>query len=223
METKSTKGTNRGESKKLTPATTSGFKLYEINDSISEITDMLSLAVDHNGEIVEEGLLDKITARLNELNLAKEIKATGIAIVLKSLIGESDLISKERERLERREQVIQNKVRWLKGYLTTYLQNDPSSPGLSINSVRASISWRKSDAILINVLDRLPTRFKKYSVTDISEDELLLFGDQLKRLRGLTVEPRKDVLKTHIKSRQQRGRKFKRVALLQVKHTLQIK
>jgi hypothetical protein len=223
VKTKSANTANTGESQKLSPSSTSSFKLYEINDSIAEVADMLSLAVDQHGEIIEEALLDRITTRLNELNVAQETKASNLAIYIKSLQGEADLLAKERERLEKREHAIHVKLRWLKNYLVSCLQTDPSTPGITVSGVRSSISWRKSDSINVNAVDRLPLRFQKYSVSDITEDEILLFGETLKRLRGLTIEPRKDILKKHMKDRQLKQHKFRHVAAISERYTIQIK
>jgi len=216
-------GKGRREGLNPSPANTSSFRLYQLNAAMTEITDMLSLAVDENGEITETDLLDKLTARLDQLQLAKEVKAENVAIYIKSLQGEAELIARERERLERRESAIQKKIRWLKDYAVSCLQADPSKPGLIVNGVRSSISWRRSDAITVAATDRLPVRFKKYSVTEISEDEILLFGDTLKHLKGLSVEAKKDLLKKHMKSRMAQGRKFHRVASVQERYTIQIK
>lgn len=220
-----------GAAKKIQPAETekvsvgnvSKFRLYEIDEAITSIIDMLEFTVSETGEIVDEELEQKISDRLKELTLAKDEKAANIAVYIKSLIGEAELLGKEKERLAKREKATLARADWLKRYLTAYLQKSTSEPGLAIKGVRSNISWRKSDAIQVGVVDRLPLKFKKYSVDEISEDEFLVYGSMLSKLKGLQVEPRKDALKRHIKDRQDRGHKFRHVAQLSEKYSIQIK
>lgn len=211
------------ETEKVSPGNVSKFRLYEIDEAITSIIDMLEFTVSETGEIVDEELEQKISDRLKELTLAKDEKAANIAVYIKSLVGEAELLGKEKERLAKREKATLARADWLKRYLTSYLQKDSSEPGLAIKGVRSNISWRKSDAIQVGSVERLPLKFKKYSVDEISEDEFLVYGSMLSKLKGLQVEPCKDALKRHIKDRQGRGHKFHRVAQLSEKYSIQIK
>lgn len=63
------------ESSKVTPANFGRFTLYEIEDSVRNAIELFELVIDEKGEIVDEKLESQILERLNQLNLAKELKA----------------------------------------------------------------------------------------------------------------------------------------------------
>lgn len=208
--------------KKITPANLGGFKLYEIDSAVAACTELLELAIDENGQIVDELLEAKILKRLEELNMAKELKATNVAAFIKGIWAQVEMFEKERLQLARREKSLTRKAEWLTRYLVSYLQADPEKPGIHIAGVRALISWRRSDNLEVSAANRLPLKFQRASVLEITEDELIRFMDVFKQLKNFQIEPRKDQLKKHIKSRRAIGRKFSRIARLKEKFTIQI-
>jgi len=208
--------------KKITPANLGGFKLYEIDSAVAACTELLELAIDDNGQIIDELLEAKILKRLEELNIAKELKATNVAVFIKSLLGQVGLFEQERIQLARREKSLIRKAEWLTKYLVSYLQTDPEKPGVHIAGIRALISWRRSDNLEVSAANRLPLKFQRASVPEITEDELSRFMNVFKQLKNFQIEPRKDQLKKHIKARKGIGRKFSRVARLKEKYTIQI-
>lgn len=208
--------------KKITPGSLAGFKLYEIDSAVAACTELLELAIDENGQIVDELLEAKILKRLEELNIAKELKATNVAAFIKGIWAQVEMFEKERLQLARREKSLTRKAEWLTKYLVSYLQIDPERPGIHIAGVRALISWRRSDSLEVFDAKRLPQVFQRASIPEITDEEFSRFKDVLSQLKHFQIEPRKDMLKRHIKARVATGRKFSRIARLKDKYTIQI-
>ena len=207
---------------KITPDNLGGFKLYEIDSAVAACTELLELAIDDQGQIVDELLEAKILKRLEELNMAKELKAVNIGAFIKGIWSQVEMFEKERLQLARREKSLVRKAEWLTKYLVSYLQVDPEKPGIHIAGVRALISWRRSDSLEVFDIQRLPRQFQKAIVTEITDDEFSRFKDVLKQLKSFQLVPKKDQLKKHIKARRAIGRKYQRVARLKDKYTIQI-
>ena len=197
--------------------------LYEIDSAIGEMVDALELVVDDSGQVVDEVLEQKIRNRLDTLSMAKEKKAENVAIVIKSMLGTISLLENERISLARRERSLMRKVEWLTRYLSSHLQPDPSKPGLKVSGIRASIFYRRGETIEVRRPDRLPIEFQRVGVSEITNDELVQYGDILRKLSAFSIEPRKDLLKKRIKAGIAKGKSYHRIARLVDSHTLQIK
>lgn len=210
------------ESSKVTPANFGRFTLYEIESSVRSAVEMLELVIDDNGEVVDEELEARIFKRLNELNLAKELKATNVAVYIKSLWGQVLLLEQERSKLARREKSLTRKAEWLTRYLVSYLQVDPSKPGVLVSGLRANISWRRSANIEVSDARRLPLQYQRGVVVEVSEEEHAKYGDVLRSLTGFRTDPRKDILKKRIKAGIAKGKKYTHIARLIEKYTIQI-
>lgn len=209
-------------SNKVTPANYGRFTLFEIDAAVNSAIEMLELVIDANGEIVDEELEAKILKRLDELNLAKELKATNVAIYVKSLWGQVSLLEQERVKLARREKSLARKAEWLTKYLVSYLQIDPSKPGILVSGLRANIGWRRSDTVEVNDARRLPLPYQRASISEVSDGELGKYGAVLRSLRGFRIDPKKDILKKRIKAGIAKGKKYTRIARLIEKYTIQI-
>lgn len=209
-------------SNKVTPANYGRFTLFEIDAAVNSAVEMLELVIDVNGEIVDEELEAKILKRLDELNLARELKAMNVAVYIKSLWGQVSLLEKERLQLARREKSLARKAEWLTRYLVSYLQIDPAKPGTLVSGLRANIGWRRSDSIEVSDVRRLPLQYQRASIPEISDEELGKHRDVLRSLRGFQIDPRKDILKKRIKAGIAKGKKYTRIARLIEKYTIQI-
>lgn len=209
-------------SNKVTPANYGRFTLYEIDAAVSSAVEMLELVIDANGEIVDEELEAKILKRLDDLNLARELKATNVSIYIKSLWGQVSLLEQERIKLARREKSLARKAEWLTRYLVSYLQIDPSKPGTLISGLRANIGWRRSDSIEVSNANRLPRQYQRACISEVSDEEFGRHEDVLRSLKGFRIDPKKDILKKRIKSGIAKGKKYTRIARLIEKYTIQI-
>lgn len=110
-------------------------RLYEIN---AELENLLALA-DEDGELPAE-LFD----RLDQLDIEKEKKCLDIVCVIKSMNAEAAAYKDEIDTLNyRRAQAIRQAER-----LTAYLAEHAA--GESYKNSRASLSWRKSEAVVVD-------------------------------------------------------------------------
>ena len=110
--------------------------LYEINH---EIESVLENAIDlETGEISEEAL-----QRINELQMAKDVKVENVALWHKNLLAESKAITEEIRNLQARNKSLESKLKWQESYLEYALQ------GSKFESPKVAITYRKSTAVEI--------------------------------------------------------------------------
>lgn len=110
--------------------------LYEINH---EIESVLENAIDlETGEISEEAL-----QRINELQMAKDVKVENVALWHKNLLAESKAITEEIRNLQARKKSLESKLKWQESYLEYALQ------GSKFESPKVAITYRKSTAVEI--------------------------------------------------------------------------
>jgi len=121
--------------------------LYEINQ---EIESVLENAIDlETGEISEEAL-----QKINELQIAKDAKVENVALWHKNLIAESKAIADEIKALQERKKSIEKKLEWQERYLELALQ------GQKFETAKVQISYRKSQAVEIDDLDKFIVGYK---------------------------------------------------------------
>ena len=110
--------------------------LYEINH---EIESVLENAIDlETGEISEEAL-----QKINELQMAKDVKVENVALWHKNLLAESKAITEEIRNLQARKKSLESKLKWQESYLEYALQ------GSKFESPKVAITYRKSTAVEI--------------------------------------------------------------------------
>ncbi len=125
--------------------------LYEINNRIIEVWQE---AVDPDtGEIIS----DDAILRINELELAKDEKIEGCALYIKNLMAEAKAVKEEKDKLASRQKALENKAEKITEYISKYLG------GEKFSTPRVNISWRKSQAVDILDLSKIPDTFLKYS------------------------------------------------------------
>lgn len=118
-------------------------KLYEIDNAILECIDM------ETGEIID---IDK----LNELELERETKIEGVACWIKELKAEAEALKAEKMAFAKRQQVAENKMESLKKYLAYALD------GQAFKTVRASVTFRKSQSVEIADIYKLDENYLRY-------------------------------------------------------------
>ncbi len=122
--------------------------LYEIDKSILECVDV------ETGEVVD---VDKLT----ELEMFRDEKISNIACWIKDCKAEAEAIKAEKQALEKRQKVAENKAEALKNFLRVYLNGEKFKDG------RCSISYRKSTSTKIDEdldISRLPDEYKRVKV-----------------------------------------------------------
>lgn len=127
--------------------------LYEIDDAIMACID------EETGEIIDPAMLD-------ELNMTRDDKIENIALGIKNLRAEADAIKAEKQALASRQAVAEKKAESLKNYLSGYLA------GEKFKTPRVSISWRKSEAVEVDDVYKLPEEYLRYKEPEVNKAEL---------------------------------------------------
>ncbi|MCF6776727.1 siphovirus Gp157 family protein [Thiotrichales bacterium 19X7-9] len=128
--------------------------LYEINHAIIQT---LSDSIDEEtGEVIDDLDIEK----LDELNLAREVKILNIAKLIKNLTAEQAAINHEKSKFQQWESSIKNRVESLKNYLINNLRE-----GEKFKDTQIMVSYKKPlQKVQISDVDVLPDEFKKISV-----------------------------------------------------------
>lgn len=121
--------------------------LYEIE------AEMLT-CISEDGEVIDLEKLDALTMERNS-------KVSNIACWIKDLKAEAEAIKAEKQNLDKRQKVAENKAASLREYLAGFLN------GEKYKDARVSISYRKSTAVQIDEdmdIKRLPEEYLKVTV-----------------------------------------------------------
>ena len=110
--------------------------------------------ISEDGEVIDLEKLDALTMERNT-------KVSNIACWIKDLKAEAEAIKAEKQNLDKRQKVAENKAASLKDYLAGFLN------GEKYKDARVSISYRKSTAVQIDEdmdIKRLPEEYLKVTV-----------------------------------------------------------
>ena len=128
--------------------------LYEINEAI---LNCFSEEIDpETGEIITE-VLDE--DRLDELKMAKAEKIENVACWIKNLTADAEALKNEEAKLAKRRKSMESKVESLKNYLQW------ACDGEKYNGIRAAVSFRSSQSVAIDDLDKIPDEYIRTTVT----------------------------------------------------------
>ena len=126
--------------------------LYEIDNELLGFLDKLLDSVDENGEVQ-----DVDTKQLDDLNAAREQKIENIALYIKNLDAEAQAIKTEEANLKNRRIRLENKAEGLRSLLSRSMQLHEEN---KFSTARCSVSFRRSEAVVIDDLDLLDSEFK---------------------------------------------------------------
>ena len=117
--------------------------IYEIDEAILNCIDL------ETGEIIDTEQLDKLT-------MEREAKLENVACWIKELKAEAEALKAEKMAFAKRQQVAENKMESLKKYLAYALD------GQAFKTVRASVTFRKSQAVEIADIYKLDENYLRY-------------------------------------------------------------
>lgn len=117
--------------------------IYEIDQAIMECIDL------ETGEIIDTDQLDK-------LQMEREKKLENVACWIKDLKAEAEALKNEKQALAERQRVAENKAESLKKWLAYALDRK------AFKSTRASVSFRKSQAVEIADIYKLDENYLRY-------------------------------------------------------------
>lgn len=125
-------------------------KLYEIDRAIDDF--FMNNIDPETGEMTN---LDE----LEGLQMEREQKLENIGIAVKNIRADIEALKAERENISKRIDQAQRQVNSIKAYLAYALQGD------KLNTSKVKVTYRKSDSVVIDDLDRVPERFIKVETT----------------------------------------------------------
>lgn len=125
--------------------------LYEINNQMNEA--MLAAFDPETGEILD----DEMTERFEKLALDRDKKIENVCCMIKNLKAEAEALKAEKNAFASRQKVAESKAESLTKYLASVLN------GEKFDSVRAKVSWRKSEAVQIDDISSLPQEYVSYT------------------------------------------------------------
>ena len=117
--------------------------LYEIDQAIMECVDL------ETGEIID-------TEQLDKLQMERDAKLENVACWIKELKVEAEALKAEKQALAERQKVAENKMESLKKYLAYALD------GKAFETTRASVTFRKSQAVEITDIYKLDENYLRY-------------------------------------------------------------
>ena len=139
-------------------------KLYEIDNAILDCIDL------ETGEVID-------TERLDALNMERDAKIENVACWIKDLRAENEAIKSEKQKLDSRRKVNENKIESLMGWLNYALN------GTKFKTGKCAISFRASESV---------------EVTEEGLEALMKEHDEL--LTYKAPEPNKTAIKSAIKN-----------------------
>lgn len=114
--------------------------LYEIDAAIMACIDM------ETGEIIDAG-------KLEGLEMERERKIEGVALWYKNLLSDAEAYKAEKDGFAAKEKAAKNKAESLRHYL------DDALAGEKFKTTKVNISYRKSEAVQCENLDRVPRKY----------------------------------------------------------------
>lgn len=142
--------------------------IYEINEQILNCIDL------ETGEIID---ID----RLNELELERDAKIENVACWIKELKAEAEALKAEKMAFAKRQQVAENKMESLKKYLAYALD------GQAFKTTRASVTFRKSQAVEIADIYKLDENYLRYKEPEADKTAIKEAIKQGKTVAGATL------------------------------------
>ena len=136
--------------------------LYDIDQEILDCVDM------ETGEILDS---EKLTA----LQMERDRKLEGVALWIKDLNYEAQMVKEEADKLTARKKALDNKIASLKAWLLWALDGEklktPRCNVYQTHSTRLSVA---DEAELINAIQTLdePERFLRFRAPELKKDEI---------------------------------------------------
>jgi hypothetical protein len=159
----------------------SQFKLYEISQLLR---DALVAAEDkinyETGEIPDDWY-----EFLEAVQMERDEKCLAVAAVVREFLTEADAVKSEKQRLAKRQSVLENKAERLKQYLSMAV-----NIGEKLKDSRVAIGWRKSEGVVIDDITQVPDEYcrieRRAMATEIKD----------------AIKTGKEIIGAHIETRQ---------------------
>lgn len=149
-------------------------KLYEINEAIMACLDA------ETGEIVD-------AEKLEELLIAKEEKIENVALWYKNLCAEAKAYKEEKDSFAAKQKAAEAKAESLKNWLDYVLG------GESFKTTKVTMSYRKSEQVVIDDIAALDSRFIKVAEPTADKVEIKKALKAGEELAGCHLETKNNI------------------------------
>ena len=102
------------------------------------------------GEIID-------SAKLDELQMDRDIKIENIACWIKNLTADAEALKAQKQAFADRQKAAENKAESLKRYLSSYLD------GQKFSTDKVAISFRKTSSVNVTDLTQIPEQYLKFA------------------------------------------------------------
>ena len=139
--------------------------LFEINDAITRCVKLADgdYVDTETGEIID-------TAAIEQLEMDRDTKIRNIACWIKNLESDEKALAEQIKIFTARKDSAKNKRESLKSYLASFLQ------GKKWQNSEVAISWRKSESVEVDDIDKLPEQYQRV-VTTVEANKKQLKAD----------------------------------------------
>lgn len=135
--------------------------LYELGSSLEAVINGGMVFNEETGEIVFD------SDNLDALEMAFNDKLEGCGLFIKNCRAEADAIKAEEKRLKERREAIEKRVDRMEEYMLYWMDRTHTD---KLETPRCALSIRKSDAVLVDDVSKVPDKYKKTKV-DVSVDK----------------------------------------------------
>lgn len=159
--------------------------LYDIKYELEDCLDMAMDEAENNNGVIS----DTLASHIDALEMERGDKIENVALWVKNLKAESEMISNEIKSLQERKKTTINKMESVKNTLARYLEY-----GLEkFKTGKVSISWRKSESVIVNcdVLE-LPEEYQLIKI-EPSKSNLKIALKNGKEIKGVCLETKKNI------------------------------
>ena len=159
--------------------------LYEINQDILDCVDM------ETGEILD-------VEALNALQMEREAKLEGVALLVKDLKAEADAVKAEADKLTARKKALENKIDGLKNWLLFALGGEklktPRCNVYMMHNTKVNVIDEQSTVNWIQTHCKEPEAFLRFTLPEIRKDAVKAELKAGKEIPGVTLEETESVV-----------------------------
>ena len=148
--------------------------LFEIENAILDCVDT------ETGEIID-------AEKLEELELARDVKVENICLWIKNLKAEAEALKAEKDAFAQRQKVAENKMESLKRYIASYLGGTP------FKSTKVNVSFRTSKSLEIAEGAIIPEEYLRFKEPEVNKTDLKKAVEAGLSIAGVSIVEKQNI------------------------------
>ena len=148
--------------------------LFEIENAILDCVDT------ETGEIID-------AEKLEELELARDVKVENICLWIKNLKAEAEALKAEKDAFAYRQKVAENKMESLKRYIASYLDGTP------FKSTKVNVSFRTSKSLEIAEGAIIPDEYLRFKEPEVNKTDLKKAVEAGLSIAGVSIVEKQNI------------------------------